>query len=159
MKNFNLFISLLLFVACGQTAQVTSSKNTDTEVRIERMVEYDTVFVSIPEISEKTMTADTASFLENKFSKSSAIISSGVLSHSLQTKPVKLPVEVKTETVYKDSLVYVDRIIREDVYIEKPLTGWQSAKMKIGGYSIALIAILIVCAILYFVSHSKLKIL
>ena len=159
MKNFNLFISLLLFVACGQTAQVTSSKNTDTEVRIERMVEYDTVFVSIPEISEKTMTADTASVLENKFSKSSAVISSGILSHSLQTKPVKLPVEVKTETVYKDSLVYVDRIIREDVYIEKPLTGWQSAKMKIGGYSIALIAILIVCAILYFVSHSKLKIL
>ena len=159
MKNFNLFISLLLFVACGQMAQVTSSKNTDTEVRIERMVEYDTVFVSIPEISEKTMTADTASFLENKFSKSSAVISSGVLSHSLQTKPVKLPVEVKTETVYKDSLVYVDRIIREDVYIEKPLTGWQSAKMKIGGYAIALIAILIVCAILYFVSHSKLKIL
>ena len=159
MKNFNLFISLLLFVACGQMAQVTSSKNTDTEVRIERMVEFDTVFVSIPEISEKTMTADTASFLENQFSKSSAIISSGVLSHSLQTKPVKLPVEVKTETVYKDSLVYVDRIIREDVYIEKPLTGWQSAKMKIGGYSIALIAILIVCAILYFVSHSKLKIL
>ena len=159
MKNFNLFISLLLFVACGQMAQVTSSKNTDTEVRIERMVEYDTVFVSIPEISEKTMTADTASVLENKFSKSSAVISSGILSHSLQTKPVKLPVEVKTETVYKDSLVYVDRIIREDVYIEKPLTGWQSAKMKIGGYSIALIAILIVCAILYFVSHSKLKIL
>ena len=159
MKNFNLFISLLLFVACGQMAQVTSSKNTETEVRIERMVEYDTVFVSFPEISEKTMTADTASFLENKLSKSSAIISSGVLSHSLQTKPVKLPVEVKTETVYKDSLVYVDRIIREDVYIEKPLTGWQSAKMKIGGYSIALIAILIVCAILYFVSHSKLKIL
>lgn len=159
MKNFNLFISLLLFVACGQMAQVTSSKNTETEVRIERMVEYDTVFVSIPEISEKTMTADTASFLENKFSKSSAVISSGVLSHSLQTKPVKLPVEVKTETVYKDSLVYVDRIIREDVYIEKPLTGWQSAKMKIGGYTIALIAILIVCAILYFVSHSKLKIL
>ena len=159
MKNFNLFISLLLFVACGQMAQVTSSKNTETEVRIERMVEYDTVFVSIPEISEKTMTADTASVLENKFSKSSAIISSGVLSHSLQTKPVKLPVEVKTETVYIDSLVYVDRIIREDVYIEKPLTGWQSAKMKIGGYAIALIAILIVCAILYFVSHSKLKIL
>ena len=159
MKNFNLFISLLLFVACGQMAKVTSSKNTETEVRIERMVEYDTVFVSIPEISEKTMTADTASVLENKFSKSSAIISSGVLSHSLQTKPVKLPVEVKTETVYKDSLVYVDRIIREDVYIEKPLSGWQSAKMKIGGYSIALIAILIVCAILYFVSHSKLKIL
>ena len=159
MKNFNLFISLLLFVACGQMAQVTLSKNTETEVRIERMVEYDTVFVSIPEISEKTMTADTASVLENKFSKSSAVISSGVLSHSLQTKPVKLPVEVKTETVYKDSLVYVDRIIREDVYIEKPLTGWQSAKMKIGGYSIALIAILIVCAILYFVSHSKLKIL
>ena len=159
MKNFNLFISLLLFVACGQMAQVTSSKNTETEVRIERMVEYDTVFVSIPEISEKTMTADTASVLENKFSKSSAVISSGVLSHSLQTKPVKLPVEVKTETVYKDSLVYVDRIIREDVYIEKPLTRWQSAKMKIGGYAIALIAILIVCAILYFVSHSKLKIL
>ena len=159
MKNFNLFISLLLFVACGQMAQVTSSKNTETEVRIERMVEYDTVFVSIPEISEKTMTADTASVLENKFSKSSAIISSGVLSHSLQTKPVKLPVEVKTETVYKDSLVYVDRIIREDVYIEKPLSGWQSAKMKIGGYAIALITILIVCAILYFVSHSKLKIL
>ena len=62
MKNFNLFISLLLFVACGQMAQVTSSKNTETEVRIERMVEYDTVFVSIPEISEKTMTPPLLDF-------------------------------------------------------------------------------------------------
>lgn len=105
------------------------------------------------------MTADTVSVLENQYSKSSAEISSGVLTHSLQTKPVTLPVEVKTETVYKDSLVYVDKIIREDIYIEKQLTKWQTAKMKIGGYAIALAAILIVCAILYFVSHSKLKFL
>ena len=159
MKNFYLIISLLLFVACGQTAQVTSSRDTTTEVRIERVLETDTVFVQLPEISEKVMTADTVSVLENKYSKSSAEISSGVLTHSLMTKPVTVPVEVKTETVYKDSLVYVDRIIREDIYIEKPLTKWQTAKMKIGGYAIALASILIVCAILYFVSHSKLKFL
>ncbi|MGN1210594.1 MAG: hypothetical protein ACI4TM_02835 [Candidatus Cryptobacteroides sp.] len=159
MKNFHLIISILLFVACGQTAQVTSSRDTTTEVRIERVLETDTVFVQLPEISEKVMTDDTVSVLENQYSKSSAEISSGVLTHSLQTKPVTLPVEVKTETVYKDSLVYIDRIIREDIYIEKPLTTWQTAKMKIGGYAIALASILIVCAILYFVSHSKLKFL
>lgn len=54
-----------------------------------------------------------------------------------------MPVEYKE--IIRDSIVYRDRIVREDVYIEKELTFWQCLKMKMGGFAILLIAI----AILY----------
>lgn len=98
-------------------------------------------------IVEKVVTLDTASVLENRYAVSEAVVSGGRLSHSLATKGVREPVKVEKEIVYRDSLVYRDRVVREEVKVEKQLSWWQRVKMKTGG--VCLLAILLI--IIYFV--------
>ena len=44
-----------------------------------------------------------------------------------------------------------DSTFTQTVEVEKPLTGWQSFKMTMGGWMLGIIIFLIVCVILYFV--------
>lgn len=143
-------LSLLAVSSCStvrHTPSVTDS--TRVEVRVEREFVRDTAYIELPVIIEKRATLDTASTLENKYAKSEASVSGGVLTHSLSTKPVREPVIVQNEIVYRDSLVYRDRVVREDIYIEKELTWWQRFRLKLGSISL----ILIVIAILYLFLH------
>ena len=78
-----------------------------------------------------------------------------VLAHSLATKAVKESVIVDRQIVYRDSLVYVDRVVPQ--LVEKQLSGWQKFKLCIGGWTMAACVILIVIAILYIVKPFKLK--
>ena len=151
MKYFVLFLFSVLCVACSVVKQAAPSENTRIETRIERVFETDTVFIEIPVQAEKVQTLHTVSFLENDFAKSSAGVSKGILSHTLETKPVRKPIEIRKEIVYKDSIIVKDNIIVQTVEVERSLTGWQSFKMKTGGYTIVLLIIAIVCVILYFV--------
>ena len=105
----------------------------------------------MPKIVEKVVTKDTTSVLENNYAKSEVSISDGLLAHSLETKPVKQPVEVETKIVYRDSMIVKDNVIVQTVEVEKPLTGWQSFKMAMGGWMLGLIIFMIVCVILYIV--------
>ena len=106
---------------------------------------------------KKNVSTDTVSVLENDYALSSASVSDGLLSHSLETKPVQQPVEVQTKIVYRDSVVFKDVVVYETVEVEKELTGWQTFKMKMGGWMLGLIIIAIVCLILYIVKPLKLK--
>ena len=99
---------------------------------VERVV--DTAYVELPVIVEKVATLDTTSLLENKYAKSEAVVSGGILHHSLETKPVKEPVQVETKIVYRDSIVFRDRIQTQTVEVEKKLSGWQQAKLRVGGF-------------------------
>lgn len=110
----------------------------------------DTARFELPVIVEKVATLDTASVLENKYAKSEAVVSGGVLHHSLQIKPVKEPVSVESKETVRDSIVYRDRIQTKTVEVEKKLTWWQSLKMKTGG--ITLLAIVLI-VILFLISH------
>ena len=152
MKNF---ITLVLFsamcVACATARQAAPSEKIITETRIETVFQTDTVFLEVPRIVEKIVTKDTVSVLENEFAKSAASVSDGLLSHSLETKPVQKPVEVQTKIVYRDSVIVQDRVVTEIQEVEKELTGWQSFKMKLGGWFLGILIILIVLVILYFV--------
>ena len=141
MKPSALLAFALLLAACGTARPVLESDSTRVEVKtvVERVV--DTAYVELPVIVEKVATLDTASVLENKYAKSEAIVSGGVLTHSLATKPVREPVKVEKEIVYRDSLVYRDRIVKEDIYIEKDLTFWQKFRLKLGSWAIVLIVI------------------
>ena len=141
MKPSALLAFALLLAACGTARPVLESDSTRVEVKtvVERVV--DTAYVELPVIVEKVATLDTASVLENKYAKSEAIVSGGVLTHSLATKPVREPVKVEKEIVYRDSLVYRDRVIKEDIYIEKELTFWQKFRLKLGSWTIVLIVI------------------
>jgi hypothetical protein len=143
MKYFIQFFSLLLLLvaafACGAVRPLANtSDSTWVEVRTERVFIHDTAYVELPVIVEKIQTLDTASVLENQFAKSEAIVSVGILKHSLETKPAQLPVPVEKEIVYRDSIVFRDRVVKEEVKVEKPLTFWQQLKMKVGVAAIIL---------------------
>ena len=105
MKNCILVLFSLLCVACGSVKQVTPTERVVTETRIETVYQTDTVLLEIPKIVEKVVTKDTVSALENDYAKSQAVISDGLLAHSLETKPVQKPVEVQTKIVYRDSVI------------------------------------------------------
>lgn len=143
MNRFLLFAFALLATACGTTRSLQNSESSRVEVRTETVIQHDTAFVELPVIVEKVATLDTASTLENTYAKSQATVAAGILHHSLETKPVSLPVKVETKTVYRDSLVYEDRIQTKTVEVEKPLNWWQKLKLKAGGLFLILTLIAI----------------
>lgn len=151
MKNFSLILLSAVCVACATSRQAAPSEKILVETRIETVYKTDTVYLEVPKIVEKIITADTVSVLENEYAKSEASVSEGLLAHSLETKPVKQPVEVQTQVVYRDSVIVKDNVIVQTVEVEKPLTGWQSFKMAMGGWMLGLIIFMIVCVILYIV--------
>ena len=104
------------------------------EVRTETVFQKDTVFVELPLVVERVAVLDTVSHLENAFAASSAVVSGGVLRHSLETKPISLPAVVDKQIVYRDSVVFRDRVKTVTVEVDRPLTGRQQAKLRVGGF-------------------------
>lgn len=151
MKNTSLILLSAVCVACATSRQAAPSEKILVETRIETVYKTDTVYLEIPKIVEKIVTSDTVSVLENEYAKSEASVSEGLLAHSLETKPVKLPAEVQTQVVYRDSVIVKDNVIVQTVEVEKELTGWQSFKMAMGGWMLGIIIFMIVCVILYIV--------
>lgn len=151
MKNTSLILLSAVCVACATSRQAAPSEKILVETRIETVYKTDTVYLEVPKIVEKIVTADTISVLENEYAKSEASVSEGLLAHSLETKPVKQPVEVQTQVVYRDSVIVKDNVIVQTVEVEKELTGWQSFKMAMGGWMLGIIIFMIVCVILYIV--------
>ena len=157
MKPSALLAIALCLSACGTVRSTLSQDSTRVEVKTVVETVHDTAYVQLPVIVERVATLDTASVLENKYAKSAAAVSGGVLTHSLETKPVREPVSVEKQIVYRDSLVYRDRVVTETVEVEKKLSAWQSFKMKAGGFSIVLLLIVILYTIL--TNFLKLKLL
>lgn len=120
-------------VACCPVIQL--AEDTVDSVRVETVIRYervlDTVYIEVPvEIVRETV-RDTTSHLETSFAKSDACINpDGSLTHSLENKPQNRPVEIETEIVYRDSIVYRDRIETKIVEVPRELTWWQRVKMK-----------------------------
>ena len=150
-----LLLFTLLLTACGVARPVLESDNTKVEVKVVEKIVKDTAWFEVPVIVEKVATLDTASVLENKYAKSEAVVTGGVLHHSLQTKPVREPVSVESKETVRDSIVYRDRIQTRTVEVEKKLTGWQQAKMKVGGICFILIILIGLYFIYSFISNLK----
>ena len=153
MKRFLPLLLLLGAFACSTVRQLPSTDSTKVAVRTETVTVHDTAYVELPVIIEKVATLDTTSTLENKFARSEASVSAGILSHTLETKPVQLPVQVETKIVYKDSLVCRDRVQTQTVEVEKKLTAWQQAKMKLGSVALLLIGLAIIYLIYLIVKR------
>ena len=146
MKYFFHFFSLLLLLVAASACDAArplanTADSTRVEVRTERVFIHDTAYLELPVIVEKIQTLDTASTLENQFAKSEAIVTAGILQHSLETKPAQLPVPVEKEIVYRDSIIFKDRVVKEEVEVEKPLTFWQQLKMRVGVAAMILTAL------------------
>ena len=155
MKASTLLFFTLCLSACGVARPVLESDNTKVEVKVVEKIVKDTAWFELPVIVEKVATLDTTSVLENKYAKSEAVVSGGVLHHSLQTKPVREPVSVESKETVRDSIVYRDRIQTRTVELEKKLTGWQQAKMKVGGVCFILIILIGLYLIYSFISNLK----
>ena len=155
MKPSALLAIALCLSACGTARPVLESDSTRVEVKTVVETIHDTAYVQLPVIVERVATLDTASVLENKYAKSAALVSGGVLTHSLETKPAKEPVSVEKQIVYRDSLIYRDRVVTETVEVEKKLSAWQSFKMKAGGFLIVILLIVMLYTI--FTNFLKLK--
>ncbi len=123
MKASAILFMVLLLSACGVARPVLESDNTKVEVKTVEKVVRDTAYIQLPVIIERVATLDTSSVLENKYAKSEASVSGGVLHHSLQTKSVRDPVEVQSRKIVRDSIVYRDRVQTATKVVEKPLTG------------------------------------
>ena len=134
MKYYLPLLFLALASACSTVRPLPTTDSTKVEVRTETVIEKDTVFVELPRVVERVAVQDTTSHLENEFALSDARISGGVLKHSLETKPVKMPAVVDKQIVYRDSLIYKDRVQTVTVEVERKLTGWQQAKLRVGGF-------------------------
>ena len=134
MKYYLPLLFLALASACSTVRHLPTTDSTKVEVRTETVIEKDTVYVELPRVVERVAVQDTTSHLENEFALSDAHISGGVLKHSLETKPVKMPAVVDKQIVYRDSVVFRDRVQTVTVEVEKKLTGWQQAKLRVGGF-------------------------
>ena len=157
MKPSILLAFALLLSACGVARPVLDQDNTKVEVKTVEVPVHDTAYVQLPVYVEKVATLDTASVLENSFARSSAVVTSGVLHHSLETIPVTLSVPVESKIVYKDSIVFRDRIQTVTQDVEKPLSGWQQAKLRVGGICFLLIILYGLYLIIKFIYNLNLK--
>ena len=155
MKYYLPLLLLLTASACSTVRQLPSTDSTKVEVRYETKTVHDTAYVELPVLVEKVATLDTASVLENKYAKSAASVSGGVLTHSLETKPVREPVAVEKQIVYRDSLVYRDRVQTVTVEVEKKLTAWQTIQMRLGLVAVLIIMIVVIYSIFLIINHFK----
>ena len=63
MINTSLILLSAVCVACATSRQAAPSEKIITETRIETVFQTDTVFLEVPKIVEKIVTADTVSVL------------------------------------------------------------------------------------------------
>ncbi len=158
MKSLNLSLLVALTLSapsCGTVRTLPVRDSSRVEVRVEREIRIDTAYVQLPSIVERVTVQDTISVLENSFAKSEALVTAGRLTHSLEMKPVKAPVMVPAEVVYRDSLVYQDRIVEKMVEVERKLSPWERFKMAAGGYAFMLVVILLILIVYHFISNLK----
>lgn len=135
---------LLWASACGTVRTLPVQDSTRVEVRVEREIVVDTAWVELPVIVEKVVTLDTVSVLENKYAFSEASVSGGRLIHSLGTKAVREPVPVEKEIVYRDSVVFRDRVAREEIRVERKLSWWESLRLRIGGWCLLAVLLIVI---------------
>ena len=147
MKYYLPLLLLLTASACSTVRTLPVQDSTRVEVRTEVKTVHDTAYIELPVIVEKVITLDTVSTLENTYAKSEAVVSAGILQHSLETKPVSVPVKIEKKEIMRDSIIFRDRIQTQNIEVEKPLNWWQQLRMKAGG----LFLILTLIAILYFI--------
>ena len=124
---------LFLLVSCGsikKQPQVVYRDSVITKVEYVDRIIHDTAKVEIPVEVEKIVTKDTVSHLENTYAKSDAVVSEGLLYHSLESKPkvIKVPFEV----VVHDTLKVTESVKEEQIIKEVPakLTWWQRFRMN-----------------------------
>lgn len=142
--------------ACCQPKLLGDYKQDSVRVEVVENVVYvhDTLIHEVPLIKEVQSVRDTISHLSNTYAESWASVrSDGTLSHSLLTRPQRIPIPYKKTEKHRDSIVY--RTIKERVVVEveRNLSWWEQTQIK--GFW----ALLAFIAVIYTIRWVKRKIL
>ncbi len=86
-----------------------------TEIVEKEVLKDTTIYVPFEKVVQKNVTLDTLSILDSKLAHSEALISKGVLTHTLEQKEAQIPVKI----VYKDKI----KTITDSIRIEVPVKG------------------------------------
>lgn len=136
---------VLALVGCCPCKHLATSTTDSTRVEIrERIVKVrDTVVVELPAERVEVITPDTTSTVQTSLATSTATVSGGVLTHSIENKQgsIRKPTEARVEV--RDSIIYRNRQTTEIVEVERELTWWQETQIK-GFRVLALIALALV---------------
>lgn len=140
-----LLATLLATFSCCPCKHLAVGTTDSMRVEIvERIVKVrDTVVVALPAERVEVITPDTTSTVQTSLAASTATVSGGVLTHSIENKQTTIsqPTEVRVEV--RDSIIYRDRQTTQIVAVERELTWWQETQIK-GFRMLALIAIALV---------------
>lgn len=143
-KIASFIILVTLAVSCGvcrKQPKVIYKDSTITKIEYRDRIVHDTAKVEIPVEVEKIVTKDTVSHLENTYAKSDAMVSNGLLYHSLESKPkvIKVPFEV----VVHDTLKVSDTVKSETVTVEVPSPLSPFQRFRLNGFWFLLAALVL----------------
>lgn len=142
--------------ACCQPKLLGDYKQDSIRVEIVENVVYvhDTLYHEVPLIKEVQSVRDTISHLTNTYAESWASVrSDGTLSHTLLTRPQRIPIPFKKAEKHRDSIVYRTIEERVVVEVERNLSWWEQTQIK--GFW----ALLAFIAVIYTIRWVKRKIL
>lgn len=144
MRSSIIVIALIL-VGCCPCKQLATGTTDSTRVEIrERIVKVrDTVVVELPAERVEVITPDTTSTVQTSLATSTATVSGGVLTHSIENKQtaIRKPTEVRVEV--RDSIIYRDRQTTKIVEVERELTWWQRFRLDAFWALLAVVGVIV----------------
>ena len=117
----------ILLAGCAPRTVYVPVESVHTVIQVVR----DTVIdVRLDVVHDSVTVRDTASFLENRYSSSYASFSSGFLSHSLNTKPVTIPVKVQFINTTTTDTIQVPYVVEKVVKVNY-ISSWQKTRLRV----------------------------
>lgn len=138
-----LFTITLLLSSCSPKIVERIVTRDTTIIQIHERQIHDTATFELPVEVVRNVTTDTSSHIENTYAWSEAVVSDGVLTHTLQTKPQQIAVPF-TVSVSDTSTTTTSSIEHEHittVEVEKPLSRWQTFRLRAFWYLVAGLAV------------------
>lgn len=114
-----------------------------TEIVEKEVLRDTTIYVPFEKVVQKNVTLDTLSILDSKLAHSEALISKGVLTHTLEQKAVEIPVKI----VYKDKI----KTIRDSIRVEIPVKGDTIIKEVVPKWAWYLLSLFVVLLVIVIV--------
>lgn len=135
---FYIGVALFLLASITFSGCSTMKNSVDTQYRdttiYQREVKDSLIYVPIPlESNQVIVEVGDTSKLETSVAKSTAFVNEkGQICHTLENKKEKLPVivPVKSTTIYSGVTSSVTHTITKTEYRDKPLSWWQTAKIR-----------------------------
>ena len=138
-----LLATLLATFSCCPCRHLATGTTDSTRVEVrERIVKVrDTVVVELPAERVEVITPDTTSTVQTSLATSTATVSGGVLTHSIENKhtAIRKPTEARVEV--RDSIIYRNRQTTKVVEVERELTAWQ--RFRLDGFWVLLSVVLL----------------